>query len=490
MAKRHVTRASTALASTHRPVADGAATQAKATRPAAADGFVNLAAGLGGPRDKRSVGGYAVPIRLDQQTLENIYAGGGIAGKIVDTPAGDMTRAGWTRSWDDADKDPNVMRQVDNAEKKTQLQSRAHQALKWGGLYGGCLLVAMMRGANMAEPLKLESVKKNSLLRFQVLDRWRVTPSSRIDDNPESPGFGLPLFYTMAESSVVIHNSRVARFIGRDAPYWRLRAESFWGDSILQRVWDAIRNFDGTEAAIASLVLEANVDVVAMEGLREMLAETDGEAKVRSRLMAAHTIKSILNTLVIDGGKDGTGGDKFQQKTITFSGLPQVREGLMTTLAGIAEMPVTLLFGKSPGGLNSTGDNEISNYDDHVASRQREDLGPQLDWADEILVRSTLGYMPENYERKFNPLRQMTEKERADIEKLQADRDHIYLVDGVITEHLVARELKARGTYLTMTDEDVELAEEASLEPEPAPVVPGKTPPAPGTTEPADPNAG
>jgi phage-related protein (TIGR01555 family) len=186
---------------------------------------VNLAAGLGGPRDKRSVGGYAVPIRLDQQTLENIYAGRWHCRPHHRHPAGDMTRKGWTRSWDDADKDPNVMRQVEAAEKKAQLPSRAFQALKWGGLYGGCLLVAMMRGANMAEPLKLEAVKKNSLLRFQVLDRWRVTPSSRIDDNPESPGFGLPLFYTMAESSVVIHNSRVARFIGRDAPYWQLRAD-------------------------------------------------------------------------------------------------------------------------------------------------------------------------------------------------------------------------------------------------------------------------
>jgi hypothetical protein len=70
--------------------------------------------------------------------------------------------------------------------------------------------------------------------------------------------------------------------------------------------------------------------------------------------------------------------------------------------------------------------------------------------------------MPEDFRFDFNPLWQLSETEQATVEKTRAERDQVYLNAGVVTEALVARELKERGTYRNMTDDDIELAEELS----------------------------
>ena len=122
----------------------------------------------------------------------------------------------------------------------------------------------------------------------------------------------------------------------------------------------------------------------------------------------------------------------------------------------------TRLFGTSATGMNATGDNDVRNYYDMVSAKQEAELRPQLEYLYEVLVRSELGYMPEDFRFDFNPLWQLSETKQATVEKTRAERDQVYLNAGVVTEGLVARELKERGTYRNMTDDDIELAEELS----------------------------
>jgi hypothetical protein len=70
--------------------------------------------------------------------------------------------------------------------------------------------------------------------------------------------------------------------------------------------------------------------------------------------------------------------------------------------------------------------------------------------------------MPEDFRFDFNPLWQLSESEQATVEKTRAERDQIYVGLGVVPEHLVARDLKERGTYRNMTEADVALVEELS----------------------------
>src|SRR4029077_3074041 len=111
----------------------------------------------------------------------------------------------------------------------------------------------------------------------------------------------------------------------------------------------------------------------------------------------------------------------------------------------------------------------IRNYYDTIAADQESELGEPLAFLLEILIRPTLGTLPKNFSFTFNPLWQMSDKEKADIGKVRADTDHIYLTDGILTEGAIARDLKDRDTYRTMEDKDVKLAEELANEPKPDP---------------------
>jgi phage-related protein (TIGR01555 family) len=496
-APRHVTRASDALARTTVPLGeDGAASEYLAPterldrlagRAAGVDGLINVIAGLGTRRDKRTGSSYCRMV-MHRFDLDETYSASGLAGRIIDLPVGDMMRTGWTRTWDGVDKDQASVKSVETAEKNLGLRESITEAMTWGRLYGGAVIVMILRGENLLTPLNLNSIRKGALQNLQVLDRYRVTPSGKIDKDLSSPNFGKPLTYRVAESSVEIHWSRVVVFGGRLTPYF-VKQHGFnqgWDDSILQRVIETVKGFDAAEAAAATMVYEATVDVHYMDRLREELAKPNGEDLIEKRLMVAQQSKGVWKTLVLDGGKDGVGGDKWERREMTFTGVEKVMDRLALSVAVSAGMPITTLFGESPGGLQSTGEHSQQNWDDAIDAMRDTYLCPRLDRIDDVLIRSVLGKMPTNYVRTFNPLRQMDPEQQAKIANMWAQTDKIYYDMGAITAAGVARENKARGTYRTQEDSDIKMIEsmEKELEANPTPV---KVPP--GNQEPVEPAA-
>jgi len=501
---RHVKSAAAALSRTLVPLGDAGPAAEYMTpverldrlagRAQGMDGLINVIAGLGTKRDKRT-GSYYCRTHMNRFDWDETYSASGLAGRIVDLPVGDMMRTGWTRTWDGVDKDQNSVKAVETAEKNLGLRSALTEAMTWGRLYGGCAILMIIKGQSSPQalltPLDLNTIRKGSLQNLQVLDRWRIDPSGKIDKDLSSPNFGKPLTYRIAESSVEVHWSRVVVFGGRLTPYFvkNHSMNNGWDDSILQRVIDTVKGFDAAEAAAATMVYEATVDVHYMDRLREELAKPNGEALIEKRLLVAQQSKGVWKTLVLDGGVDGAGGDKWERREMTFTGVEKVMDRLALTVAVAAGMPITTLFGESPGGLQSTGEHSQDNWDDAVDAMRDTYLAPRLDRLDEVLIRSVLGKMPTNYVRSFCPLRQMDPGEQATIAKTWAETDQIYYTMGAITAAGVARENKARGTYKTQEDADLKLIEEMEEELRENPPAPPGAKKTPGNQDPPPPEA-
>jgi len=451
-----------------------AAIVATATELRASDGMQNVVTSMGLPRDKRTAGVYGTPPVFNETQLDNMYGGSWLAGKIIDVPVDDMTRTGWTRQLGDSE-DQGDAKKVADAEEALGIPARVTRCAKWGRLYGGLILVPVIRGQRLDQPLLLDSIKPGMLVNFLEYDRFEVTPSTTIDDDPESPNAGLPVSYRERYKGLDIHWSRAIRFPGRAVSPRVRRQQQYWDDSILRRITEVVSNYDQSENGVASLILEAKVDVLAMKNLAKHLSETGGEAKVQQAVQLALMMKSIWNALVIDAGTGvADSGDKFDHKQVSFANLDKILDRLGQSVAGAADIPMTRLFAMSPGGQNATGESDNDNYDDHIEALQRTVLKPILKRIDQILIRSTLGTMPKEYEITFNPLTKSDPKDEAEIRKLNAEADHILIDDGVITENLAAREAKARGTYRTMTEADVEMTNDeipdpAEIEPVPDP---------------------
>lgn len=421
---------------------------------ASRDGLQNVVAGLGTSRDKASFTEYGITIVLDRNALENMYRDSWLAKKIVNAPAEDMTRSWRTFMGEDDQEETSFA--LEEAERRLGVRAKVAQAIKWSRLYGGAvLLMGVGNPDGYSKPLDPARVKKGDLRFVLALDRWMCNATGEFDWDIESPNFGLPKFYTIAnQKSLRVHHSRIIRFIGQELPHWSAMQNQKWGDSELQHTYATLKGRDTMTAAIATMMFEANVDVIRAPDLADVLSTQEGEAKLTKRFQVAGMMKSFNRMLLLDSSEE------YDKKSNTFSGLDALIREFRAEVAGASDIPVSRLFGTSASGLNATGDNDVRNYYDMIAGRQEAMLRPALEKFDEVFIRSELGAIPDDYRFEFPSLWQMSDKEKADIEKTRSDRDKAYFDMGVLTEGAIARELKESGTYATLTDLDVSLAEE------------------------------
>ena len=149
-------------------------------------------------------------------------------------------------------------------------------------------------------------------------------------------------------------------------------------------------------------------------------------------------------------------------------------------VAAAADMPITVLFGRSPAGMNATGESDTRNWYDSIASDRRLYTAPQVERGVKLLTLSkdgpTGGKEPQDWRIVWNPLWQMSDTEKAGIRKTQAETDNIYLSNQVLDPREVTQSRFGGTEYSTETKLDASVREalETSIEegltaPEPAP---------------------
>lgn len=441
MAKRKTVGA--AMANTSKPVNDN---------------LKNVVSGMGTRRDKRSHNAYDVARVLTRFELDNMYRTSWLSKQIINTVADDMTREWRTFIFDD--KQGDMATAIEDFEKAMCIPEKVNEALRWSRLYGGSLLILGVGRnkndiqLNMSKPLDVSTIKKGDLKWIHCVDRWRCAPSGARTMDLMSPNFGLPETYLLAESSVQIHHTRVIRFNGQKLPWFAWLANSMWDDSELQHVFDSVSDCDMAIQQAASMLFEANVDVIKSPTINELLATAEGVTRVIERFTNSQMMKSNNRTLLL--GAD----EEYEKKNNSFAGVPDVIRQAMVFVSGAAEIPMIKLFGQSAPGMNATGETDLRTYYDKVKKDQGVHLRPQLEYLDEIMLRHLFGSVPENYRFELDPLWQISDVEQSTIQKNNSDRDKNYWDMGVLTELNIAKELKEQGVYATLTQDDIDELEQ------------------------------
>jgi len=421
------------------------------------DSLENLVAELGTNQDKRSHSTFVNSKRLsadgNQVELNALYRTDWLAGKVVDIIPDDMTRE-WR--YFSGDIEPETVGALVEEEERLGLSDAFNQAHKWARLYGTAFIVMNIDdGQPVDQPLKINNIKKGGLKHIKVVDRHRI---DRADlqpiENPLDPNYGMPSHYRFVNTNVKIHHSRVIRFDAVKLPFDEFKRNNYMSDSVLDRLYEALTNFNTIAAGSASMVYESNVDVMQVKNLMGYLQTAEGTSLLQKRFTLAGMMKSFNNMLVLDID------EKYDKKSNSFASLPDLLNAHALFLAGASDVPATRLLGSSASGLNATGEGDMKNYYDTIRSKQSKDYKPKLDFFDIIMAKS-LGIADDaDLDYKFNSLFQMTPKEQADTDFIIAQRDQIYLDKGVVPEYTIAKELKQNSTYTNLTDEHIDELEE------------------------------
>jgi phage-related protein (TIGR01555 family) len=400
-------------------------------------------------------------ITKNYQLLTTLYRENWIAKKIINTIPEDMCR-----NWFEitTEMDPKNLDRYRKLEKRTKIKSRILSAMFWSRLYGGSAAVMLISGQNnLSDPLDLDMIMPGSFKGLLVVDRWMgIQPMQELITDIDDPDYGLPEYYQITDRStghnIVIHHSRLIRFIGRELPYQEEVTENYWGASEMEHVFEELAKRDNTSWNIASLIFRASIIATKTDGLDVMLATGDIEAQ-KQFYETQQAINTMLNNnSMMHLGKD----DEMQQLNYTFSGLNDVYESFMMDVAGAAEIPVTKLFGRSPAGMNSTGESDSKNYYETIENGQESELRPALEKLLPVMFMSEFGEVPADLDFRFLPVQSPTESEIADQVQKKTTAVKDAYDSGIINQRIALKELKAMskstGMFTHITDEDIENA--------------------------------
>lgn len=455
------------------------------------DSWLNTLTRIGDPTKDKRFGASFYTDRLHDFEAEDLWRGSDIAARIIELVPDEIIRGGWKMQITPDEKKakrakergeleggeapggiaPRADRRArrrqdraadvfsdssgeDDAKELGELVDAAAEdlgitdvvgdALKAERAFGGS---AIFMGVNdgvsdLTQPLNLGRVRSLDFLA-------KLTPIELIPyqwyENPVAPKFGEPELYWMqrlssgpvgSSSRIPVHESRLVLFPGIVVTQ-RQRAEHWgWGDSILVRIRNVLRDFDATWDAAAVLVQDFAQMVWKMKGLNTAILNGKPEL-VAERAKAAEEGRSIVNALMIDAD------DEAKRETTSVTGLPDMIDRRSSRMAAAGRMPVTLLMGESPGGLSSTGENEIRNFMDSVAAHRNVHVRPRLNRIYKVLLAAkegpAKGREPAKWKINFGTLWQLDDVQKSTARKNNADADNAYIGNGTLMPEEVAK---------------------------------------------------
>lgn len=394
------------------------------------DGLVNILTGRGTTADRITANLWSRRFQQPEQ-VESAYLASWLHRKIVDVPAEDMTRAG--RDWDATDDE---IEKIEAEERRLGVWPKLREAIRLGRLGGGAIMIGL--GDDASKPLPA-TIRAEQVQYLVVFSRWQIT-LDEIDNDPASPGFTQPKAFRLngLSRAVEIHPSRMICFHGLPVPPMQTPTveDLFWGMSVVENCDEVVQQATTASAGFASLIDEAKIDVYRFAGLVETLSQPDGETKLLARVGATNTGKSVHRAVILDAD------DEWEQRQLTLAGVRDVIVTYDARVAGAADIPATRLFGKSPDGMNATGESDLSNYFQAIGARQEMDLRPAIERLDAVLLPSA--GVKTDLTWQFSPLRVLTEKEMAEIENKEADTVSKYANAGLVPESALAKSVQNR----------------------------------------------
>lgn len=430
----------------------------------AMDAFSNPAARIGfGTMDLTQGTDYPLT-RLSQnyQLLTSLYRDNWIVQNIVGTIPDDIIRKWFAVK---TSVSPEYIDKFEKLVRKLNLRKKLNLGMKWGRLYGGAAGLILIKGQDdMSEPLDLNTLMPDSFLGLQIYDRWTgVYPSGQLVTDIEDSEYGLPEYYQIRDDEnrliANVHHSRIIRFIGRELPWLEQVAEQYWGESEVEAIYSEIVRRDNVAANIAGLTFRANLDYMEADGLDQLLGT--GNAEMQRRFWNTMQAQSMLESNF--GMRILNKGDVIHNRQYTFTGLPEVYDRIMMDVAGAARTPVTKLFGRSPAGLNATGEADLQNYYDYIDGIRENEFREIVEKLLPILAMSCWGEIPDDLDIDFPPMEEANPSELADIAQKNTSAIMSAYQANLIDAATAMRELQnlsdTVGVFGKIKDEDVDTVE-------------------------------
>jgi phage-related protein (TIGR01555 family) len=403
------------------------------------DSWLSVLGNFGGRTDR----GRADRVRLipnhylDDATLSIAYKDLWLVRRLVEAWSDDALRCGW--GVEENEKLENFTLLNTATHPEGAFQRALHMAdLKGGaGLFIGYKATA---GQNLLEP----APSGGEVAFLEVFDRFQLQGSERNRD-VDAPDYDQPQVWTVIgprRAGLRFHTSRLIKFAGaaKATDFGATEQERDWGYSRLQAVWDDVVRYGVFWQAISHLIQLASVGVLKLDGLIELLA-TKKKADAEARIDLLNETLDMTRLMLLDARKQ----EDYHREAVSFADMPALLQELQLATSGSFDIPVTRLFGRSPAGMNATGESDTRQWYDRVQHRRERDITPRL----ETLFEITEG---KKIDVDFESLWQPTEQEKATVRNLQIQgTERLWSMNTLSPEEIRAAMIDGKLPEVTVT---------------------------------------
>lgn len=374
--------------------------------------------------------------RLDYDELNSIYQSVPIVRRAIELITGHLLKNGVSFTIPD---NPKATAEVTALAERVGIDRLFEEAalLTLINGCGGVLLVE--RDMNPARELNLRRLKGRTP-KFSVIDGRFITTSPEL--NPLSPEFYQPKMYQVVGMNV--HPTWFNAFSGLPVSQVLKPMYKYMGMSLIENAYSAIINDELMNKAIPNIVYRSSVVNYKITGMKEALKMGD-EEQLLKYVSDAENAKSILNATICDGE------DAVEVVSRELSGLEGLDQRSAYRLSAAFGIAAVVLWGKSPDGMNASGQADWENFYNFVAVWQKRWFD-NLRWFYKVLTACVTGRDDVDFELEFNKASLLTPQQKVAndavvLQNVALMRDQ-GIPDETIQRYLVENEI--------MTEEEAE----------------------------------
>lgn len=406
------------------------------------DGWQSVVLGIGGARDPSAGTTFGRRAKIPDDTLEAMYIEDHFAARIIEALVREGLRPGWSmRAGGNPAEAAEIRDAYSTAEDELDVVWHLRFGSFWARTFGGAVTwMGVEDGLGQSEPMAEDRIKTVQFLR--TYDRRDVDIHSYYTERLD-PRRGQPRTYKVRPVSAVpalgagtiIHESRLVVWPGQPTTASRKLLLIGWDDSVLERCWDALKQVGEDYAGKSLLLGRISQAVYKIKDLYKMIAGKQ-EEMLRKRIALMDISRSRARAVVLDIDED------LANVTQPIAGLADVISSSTLRVAACAVMPVTVLMGQSPAGMNATGESDLTLWYGEVDGWRDQDLRPGHRRIAKVIMLArdgpTKGVLPDTWSIAYGALRTLTRAQRADVQKTESETDSNRIERGLASPEAIA----------------------------------------------------
>lgn len=296
-------------------------------------------------------------------------------------------------------------------------------------------------------------VGKGSLKRLKLVEPVWAYPANYNSSDPLQEDFYKPITWYVQGREV--HHTRLLTFVGREVPDLLKPAYSFAGLSLSQMAKPYVDNWLRTRQSVADIIQAFSVFVLSTDLQTQVQA---GGSELFKRIDLFTILRNNKGLLAIDKESED-----LKNVSAPLGTLDTLQAQTQEHMAAVCGIPLIILLGISPAGLNASSEGEIRTFYDWIMSFQELLFTTHLKTIIDFIQLHLFGEVDDAIVFVWEPLWSLDAKGQADVQYSKAQTAEIYVNMGALdraeVRKAVANDPDSQFTSINV-DEIPEMTEE------------------------------